>query len=79
MSKKKEKSNDKPLIARGWFHMMIWSFGMFTLIGISFWSGKPIPPGAVTLYGLVLGCYSLSKTAVKVTTGKSSGEVKLHQ
>lgn len=70
-------NSNKPLIAKGWFHMTMWSFGMFILIGVAFFTGKEIPAGAVTIYGMVLGCYAASTTAVKVKGKNTEGEVKL--
>jgi len=71
------RNGNKPLIAKGWFHMSLWSFVMVGLIITAFITTKEIPAGAVTIYGLVLGCYAGSKTIAKLKTGKSSAEVKL--
>ena len=58
-------NRDKPWFAKGWFHLCLWSFGMFILVMGAWWSGKPIPEGAIMLFGIVIGAYTTNKTIVK--------------
>jgi len=74
---KAKAKSDKPIFAKGWFHLCLWSFGMFILVGFSFYYGKAIPAGAVTLFGMVIGAYTANKTFVKIASGKTIGEIRL--
>lgn len=56
---------EKPWFARGWFHLCIWSLSMLGIVIGAWITGKPIPDGAVLLYGVVLGAYTANKTIVK--------------
>lgn len=70
-------NGNKPLIAKGWFHMMIWSFMMMGIIVASFITGNPVPPASVTIYGLVLGCYAGSGAVASLSNSKSKANVSL--